>query len=35
MLKKPLIYWSLRKAVNKHGDYYDFENSEEVADDFL
>ena len=22
-------------TVNKHGDYYDFENSEEVVDDFL
>ena len=22
-------------TVNKHGDYYSFENSEEVADDFL
>ena len=22
-------------TVNKHGDYYNFENSEEVADDFL
>ena len=22
-------------TVNKHGDYYDFENSEEVVDAFL
>ena len=22
-------------TVNKHGDYYNFDNSEEVADDFL
>ena len=22
-------------TVNKHGDYYDFENSEKVVDDFL
>ena len=22
-------------TVNKHGDYYDFKNSEEVVDDFL
>ena len=22
-------------TINKHGDYYDFENSEEVVDDFL
>ena len=22
-------------TVNKHGNYYDFENSEEVVDDFL
>ena len=22
-------------AVNRHGDYYDFEKSEEVADDFI
>ena len=22
-------------TVNKHGDYYDFENSEEIVDDFL
>ena len=24
-----------KKTVNKHGEYYDFENSEEVVDDFL
>ena len=35
MLKKTANLLNFEITVNNRGDYYDFENSEEVVDDFL
>ena len=34
-LKKTANLLKFEITANKHGDYYDFENSEEVVDNFL
>ena len=34
-LKKTANLLKFEITANKHGDYYDFENSEEVADNFI
>ena len=35
ILKNLLNFLKFEIAVNKHGDYYDFENAEEFANEFL
>ena len=35
MLKKTANLLKFEITVSKHGDYYDFESSEEIVDDFL
>ena len=34
-VEKTFILLKFEITVNKHGDYYDFENSEEVVGEFL